>query len=51
MLSLASLCQSNSELLKELKTVNLERDTPPTERDLGIQWNIEQDNFNTLVVS
>ena len=36
---------SYTELSKELKNADLERDTLPTERDLDLQWNIEQDKF------
>ena len=35
----------DSELSKELKNVDFERDTLPTERALGLQWNTEQDKF------
>ena len=35
----------DSELSKELKNMDFERDTLPTERALGLQWNTEQDKF------
>ena len=35
----------DSELSKELKNVDFEKDTLPTERALGLQWNTEQDKF------
>ena len=35
----------DSELSKELKNVDFEKDALPTERALGLQWNTEQDKF------
>ena len=39
----------DSELSKELKNVDFEKDTLPTERALGLQWNTEQDKFQYII--
>ena len=35
----------DSEVTKELKSINLEMDELPVERALGMQWNVELDKF------
>ena len=40
-----------SELSKELKSIDYQKDTLPVERALGVHWNVEADNFNTTSAS
>ena len=40
----------DSELTKELRSINLEMDELPVERALGMQWNVELDKFQCRII-
>ena len=40
----------DSELTKELKSIDLEMDELPVERALGMQWSVELDEFQYIII-